>query len=663
MPYGRLDVFWPDGSLKSYTLEDPSISVGGADDNEIALGTDRVALYHFRILIRADGGAVMDLGSAFGTYIDGVRLTPNVEVPLSGVDELQIGPLRMVIYLTDESPTIPIELLESDTQRYAQEAVPFAVDVDREALDVWPASSNSVELAVHNKSEATITVVVSAAGLPERWLRVNRPTLTIQAHETSFVLLDVKPNRHPQTTPGVYTVTILVRLENDPSASLELPLLVTIHPFRGIGIALGAAQLGPGDRLRLFLHNQGSAPLELRLTAVSLAAGLALDLPEHASLAAGQRTQIQGQVTARRPLTGALTQAGFRVEVRGLGAAGFVAALSGQVEIRPRLGRWRLTAAAGLLVAAIAFALLVLASLAHPAPAPAIVSLVIEPAAIAQGQPVRLDWVVTDAESLQVLVDGRPVVELPPSTTSYTMQTADLLGDVQVALRARAGDQVAEAVQALAVVEPLQVQRFDVEPRQMVLNVLTEMAIDWEVTGASRVRLDGLHQFTTTQPQFEVLPQGSLAFTDFPGTRFAVSLYAEDVFGVPIATRPVIEIDVVPARCLATSDLSFHEGPDLRYQVIGSANAGDSIVVNGQVGNGTWLQSVLAGERPGWVLAAQFQCDPQFDPAKLETVADFPALILSATPTPTATGTPPPAPATSAPATPATAIASETPAG
>jgi hypothetical protein len=53
------------------------------------------------VIRRNDGGVmVMDLGSANGTYINGVRITPNIEQPLHHGDVMALGKLKIQIILS-----------------------------------------------------------------------------------------------------------------------------------------------------------------------------------------------------------------------------------------------------------------------------------------------------------------------------------------------------------------------------------------------------------------------------------------------------------------------------------------------------------------------------------------------------------------------------------
>ena len=59
-----------------------------------------VSRLHAVIRLVGDQATVMDLGSSNGSYLNGVRLIPNVESPLRQEDTLAIGKLKMQIILT-----------------------------------------------------------------------------------------------------------------------------------------------------------------------------------------------------------------------------------------------------------------------------------------------------------------------------------------------------------------------------------------------------------------------------------------------------------------------------------------------------------------------------------------------------------------------------------
>ena len=51
MPYGRLDVFWPEGIIRSFPLSEDNVSVGRSSGNTITLENNTISRYHFTIEI------------------------------------------------------------------------------------------------------------------------------------------------------------------------------------------------------------------------------------------------------------------------------------------------------------------------------------------------------------------------------------------------------------------------------------------------------------------------------------------------------------------------------------------------------------------------------------------------------------------------------------
>lgn len=86
-------------SLGRFDLGDaPMLSIGRDPSNELPLDSPLVSRRHARAE-RVDGGHVLiDLGSTNGTYVNGVRLQPNVRHPLRIDDLIQIGPFNLTYH-------------------------------------------------------------------------------------------------------------------------------------------------------------------------------------------------------------------------------------------------------------------------------------------------------------------------------------------------------------------------------------------------------------------------------------------------------------------------------------------------------------------------------------------------------------------------------------
>src|SRR3990172_7162944 len=104
MAYGRLDVFWPEGKFETFMLDVDNVTIGRHSDNVITLDTEAVSRIHFCIRHEKGQVSIIDMDSANGTFVDGVRLKSNEPHVMEGVEEILVGALRLLYHPVDDSP-------------------------------------------------------------------------------------------------------------------------------------------------------------------------------------------------------------------------------------------------------------------------------------------------------------------------------------------------------------------------------------------------------------------------------------------------------------------------------------------------------------------------------------------------------------------------------
>ena len=82
-------------------LTDDSLILPDVDLTPYRASAAGVSRVHAMVKRQADKALVMDLGSSNGTYINGQRIRPDVEVPLSHEDVIALGNLQIQILLHD----------------------------------------------------------------------------------------------------------------------------------------------------------------------------------------------------------------------------------------------------------------------------------------------------------------------------------------------------------------------------------------------------------------------------------------------------------------------------------------------------------------------------------------------------------------------------------
>ncbi len=82
-----------DGVTQKYTLSKPSMRLGRAVDNDIAVNSRLVSKNHLQIETKSRKVTITDLNSTNGTHVNGNRIEPNQSVMLKPGDVMRIGDL------------------------------------------------------------------------------------------------------------------------------------------------------------------------------------------------------------------------------------------------------------------------------------------------------------------------------------------------------------------------------------------------------------------------------------------------------------------------------------------------------------------------------------------------------------------------------------------
>lgn len=629
MPYGRLDVYWPDGRLETYMLDDDTVSVGRAEGNTIALDTEAISRYHFSIVKDEETIRITDLDSANGTYVDGRLLPTNDPYALGDVEEIQAGSLRIIFRKMDDSPTVAMRPYEVDTEPLEKEATRIRLNMDTQYLDVWPASSSSTELAITHLGAETRRFAVRVSGMPGEWLRVTRPELELEPDETGYVLINVKPPRRPTTKPDRYMLTIAVAPIDEPDDGVHATLDVQVHAYRGFGMAL-APQVDADDPVSVFLHNQGSAPLTLTLSAEDAQQALDATLPPMPlTLQPGQHLRVEMHVRSNQaPLIGRPREYPFILKAKSHDPAAFLAVTEGKAKVPARVPTWMALSAGGILVSIVMIGLLALLGVLSPPPEPRIESLRVSENPIAQGETLTLIIASENAQRLDILVDGRVVqADVPGDRQSIDIETEALSGTVEITVLAYNGRQSAEASVNGYVYIPARIDSFTVQPDTLVRYTVETLTISWNAPGAVAVRIRGLEEFTNQlfQASTEYSAQHTLeGVGGIASEALELTLLAEDEQGN--ITEELLSIPVIDPTCTAQRDLTLRQGPDERYAAVGSVAAESSIIVNAQDTEAAWLRVQRPGDVQGWAPLEGLQCAATFAVSDLRTVSDYPPL-------------------------------------
>lgn len=632
MAYGRLDVFFPDGIIKSFPLNDDNISIGRSPGNTIPLETDTISRYHMSFSRRGGETVVTDLDSANGTFVDGTRLNHDEPRVLHGGEEILIGELILLYHDIDESPTRPVDVPEEQTRHIEAVEAQFSVTVEAPEIAISPGAHTSARVLVINQGEESQRYVIEVNGVPKDWIRIDRPEVEVRPGETEDAMISFKPLRRPESTPGNYAVVVLVRPKNQLAQQVSAEVPLRILAYSGFGMAIEARQIRTGESFRLHLHNQGSGALPLSLSARDLDANggaLKFTLPNaQMILAPGQRAVISGQAAPRRSrLTGDTRRYPFDLLVRSGDPSGFLVSTRAYLLDKPSFPRWGLFAIIGGLLAIAALAVVLLLVLFTPAPAPEIQSFSAPPL-VEQGQPLLLGWSARNADHFEIQLNGTPAGAFD-GQTSASINTAGLEGQVNVALIAANTSVTAVATAVVYVEAPFTVASFLVAPQPLMLYVEQQITVSWNVPNATSVRLVASDDVIGP---IDLTAQGEQTFTaTITNPNLTLQLMATDAAGESI--QSLLTVQTVSPICLPAAQTLVYDAPGTTANVIATVPAGEQIIVSARDTSSAWLRAELVGGVHGWIAREGLECSPTFSPDDL-------AVDINAPVPPTATATP-----------------------
>lgn len=643
MIYGRLDVHWPDGPIDSYQLSKTSIAIGRSPGNDITLDATSISRYHASLTWRDDAVYLEDLDSVNGTYIDGRQLSANEPQLISGGEEVQVGEIRLIYHPLDDNPTQPFTP-DSTTQRIEVEQASYRIELIEPEGPVTPGVYVQSTLVIQNLSEEVDRYFIEADGVPHEWVRLERVEVELKPEEQAHLMISFKPLRKPDSTPGDYRFTVQVRSKSRPTQTVDTALMLRVLPYHGFGIDLSPRPIAAHHPVKVHAHNQGNAPLQLSFNGQSKNGSLRFDFsPETVTLDAGQRLTVQAAVQPVQPfLVGKPRVTSFIVMARAHDASHFTAALPGKYILQPLLYGWRLGAVIGAAATAVLGLLLLLVTLLTPAPPPEVISFTGDRTEIIQGESLALNWEVANAEALHLELDLVPLDNTPLTIEDTgVVITLNQPGGHEVALAASQGDRVYRASWPIQVHEPLVIANFSASPPEQIRYINREIVLTWDVPGAQQVRLLGLPD-ATDDTVYGPVDSRLLRLTG--AAPLPITLLAEGGAGQTAEVVLTIQVEDPVCRVLA-DETPIYAGPSTLHRVLGTVNAGESIVPDRRDGSGEWVRVIGTGNQFGWIARPGLEC-LNFAPLALAvdsappTPWPTPTLTLTPSMTPSLTATP-----------------------
>ncbi|MGB1288679.1 MAG: SH3 domain-containing protein, partial [Aggregatilineales bacterium] len=241
-----------------------------------------------------------------------------------------------------------------------------------------------------------------------------------------------------------------------------------------------------------------------------------------------------------------------------------------------------------------------------------------------------------------VFIAGEEIASLEGDVETASIDTMPYNGSVLLRLVAENRGTATEETRDIFIYPPMTIESFTVTPDSVVRDVVTALTISWNAPGAVLTRISGLDTFTNAplQSSYEGGTNTLEGIGGIAGDALAITLFAEDALGNTL--EQTLDLTLSNPTCTAQSDVSLHEGPDPRHQVLGTLRVEETVIVNAQDAEAGWLRVELPGDITGWGEKTVFVCSENFALSDLRTELDVlppptpvPTQLPTSTPLPT----------------------------
>ncbi|MBZ0308972.1 MAG: FHA domain-containing protein, partial [Anaerolineae bacterium] len=329
-PYGRLEIYWPEGPVENFILAKETVAIGRQSGNDFILDRKGVSRYH--VTFRAENGQIVleDLESVNGVYVDGLRLKAGERRVMRGGEEIQIADVRMVIYIYDSlDDTVPTEATDHIVHFENEHVLTHFTGPEMVAV---PGADVKAALLLENVSNDPQQYRIQIQGMPREWLRLDRTEIHLASGAQTEVLASFKPLRRSDSKPGSYPLSVTVEVVDHPESLVHIDSQLKVGSFGGFGMVMATEVVEGREPFKMYVHNQGNAPLTMSFRGADPENSLTYAIkPQVTTLLAGERQTIEGIVSpVKGTLIGKTREYKYDIIALSHDASGFQAAVPGR---------------------------------------------------------------------------------------------------------------------------------------------------------------------------------------------------------------------------------------------------------------------------------------------------------------------------------------------
>ncbi|MEP7358736.1 MAG: FHA domain-containing protein, partial [Anaerolineales bacterium] len=524
--FGSLRISTPDGKQRVYSLEQPTITIGRAADNQLVIDEASISRRHARLTV--DGAQVMieDLGSANGTTVGGQRLQPNTPTLVVGDQAVRLGDVELH-FVPPGPPAVAAAATPTRanapagaTLVVAPPATPVQVTLKGPAQPVAPGAAVTAVLTIQNRGVSADEFVIRVSDVPAAWVRLSMERVTLPANGQEQVTITFAPPRSAEAVATDHRFTVSV-ISREHHTGVNAVGVLKVLPYAGFALSLQPVR--SRRDFQVLAENQGNAPATYRLSGVDDENALLYSLGQDTvSVPAGQTLAVPLQVIPKaQPRIGASQIRPFSIVGAAVDQAGAgVVRAEGQLIIRPPIPIW-------LIPVVLLLTLCVCIGLAYAAfttcptfwpgmpfcpsgAKPVINVFTAKPQEVDKGGSVVIAWDVSNAEKVEFVLPA-------PNTVGPTgLQTFRVDANATFTIKATnfAGS-VEKSITVNVRKSPPVIQSFTANPGVITAGQTDKIVLSWTVLGATSVSIEGVagQEFPATGSVEIPAPAANTTFT------------------------------------------------------------------------------------------------------------------------------------------------------
>jgi serine/threonine protein kinase len=364
-PNERLVISQKGETPRTYKLGSDPVLLGRSESCDITLPAEGISRHHARLEYTPNGWLITDLGSTNGTFLEEMKLLPEVPEPWPKGQILRIGPFFIQLEGTasaakvDPLVTAPLPsyqapsatpisrppgstLMQSSTGRLSLVVHPTNTEIS-------PGQTAEIQVELLNQSSATDHFLLKLEGLPPSWVTLPDDAIQLRSGAQSSLPVTIHPPQSSSARSGQHRYRLIVVSQSSPSEQAAVSGTVQVRPFTQFAIDIRPREITNNGVCRVLVRNDGNFDATYRLSGGDGAKAVQFEEPnQQITVPAGGRDTVDFQVrAAQRPFTGNARTDPFTIQVN---SGPETQSLQGQLITKPIIPGWLLPVFGILLV-------------------------------------------------------------------------------------------------------------------------------------------------------------------------------------------------------------------------------------------------------------------------------------------------------------------------